>query len=117
MRDGIRVVGVNPGPVATERITALMGTREGFEEHLASLPPGRIAAPREIADMTAFLASDRSAYTSGVIVTVDGGLCASTYGRRDPPSQALLCDSGTQTIFPTWHRLIAWSNHHGHLGL
>ena len=33
---------------------------------------GRAARPREIADMTVFLASDRSAYTSGVIVTIDG---------------------------------------------
>jgi NAD(P)-dependent dehydrogenase (short-subunit alcohol dehydrogenase family) len=36
------------------------------------LPLGRAARPREIADMAAFLASDRSAYTSGVIITIDG---------------------------------------------
>jgi hypothetical protein len=35
-----------------------------------------VARPREIADMMAFLASDRSAYTSGVIVTIDGGMSA-----------------------------------------
>jgi NAD(P)-dependent dehydrogenase (short-subunit alcohol dehydrogenase family) len=78
LRDGIRVVGVNPGPVETERITALMEASEGFRQGFSGLPAGRIATPREIADMMAFLASDRSAYTSGVIVTIDGGLCAAT---------------------------------------
>ncbi len=83
-RDNIRVVGVNPGPVATDRIVSLMRTRarvrfgeeERYPELLAGLPFGRAARPREIADMIAFLASERSAYTSGVIVTVDGGMCA-----------------------------------------
>ena len=34
---------------------------------------GRAAKPEEIAWMVAFLASDRSAYTTGSIVTIDGG--------------------------------------------
>jgi NAD(P)-dependent dehydrogenase (short-subunit alcohol dehydrogenase family) len=82
--DNIRVVGVNPGPVETERIVDLMRKRalarfgdEGrYRELMAGLPLGRAAEPREIADAIAFLASDRSAYTSGVILTLDGGLCA-----------------------------------------
>jgi NAD(P)-dependent dehydrogenase (short-subunit alcohol dehydrogenase family) len=40
------------------------------------LPLKRPAHPREIADLMAFLASDRSGYTSGVVFTVDGGLAA-----------------------------------------
>ncbi|HEY0540881.1 MAG TPA: SDR family oxidoreductase [Actinoallomurus sp.] len=76
LRDGIRVVGVNPGPVETERITAMMNASAGFRAKTTELPAGRVARPREIADMMAFLASDRSAYTSGVIVTIDGGMCA-----------------------------------------
>jgi NAD(P)-dependent dehydrogenase (short-subunit alcohol dehydrogenase family) len=43
---------------------------------MARFPLGRPAKPREIADLMAFLASERSAYTSGVIVTVDGGIVA-----------------------------------------
>jgi NAD(P)-dependent dehydrogenase (short-subunit alcohol dehydrogenase family) len=78
LRDGIRVVGVNPGPVATERIITMMDASEGVRQKLAALPAGRIAEPREIADMMAFLASDRSAYTSGVVITIDGGLCSAT---------------------------------------
>jgi len=85
LRDGIRVVGVSPGPVETDRIVSLMKTAaqrrfgdEGrYRELMASYPLGRPAHPREIADMMAFLASDRSAYTTGVVVTVDGGISAS----------------------------------------
>ena len=77
---GIRVVGINPGPVGTDRHIYLMKTRArnelGDENRYGDLmkdfPLGRAARPREIADMTVFLASDRSAYTSGVIVTIDG---------------------------------------------
>jgi NAD(P)-dependent dehydrogenase (short-subunit alcohol dehydrogenase family) len=78
LRDNIRVVGVNPGPVETERIAALMNASDGFRQKMAEIPLGRPAKPREVADTIAFLASDRSAYTSGTIVTVDGGLSAAT---------------------------------------
>lgn len=80
--DNIRVVGVNPGPVDTGRIYKLLKRRavdwygdEGrWEELLATYPLKRPAKVREIADLMAFLASDRSAYTSGAIFTVDGGI-------------------------------------------
>lgn len=84
LKDNIRVVGINPGPVATERnimltkrqALARFGDESRTQEILAAYPLGRAAKPREIADMMAFLASDRSAYTTGVIVTIDGGMCA-----------------------------------------
>ncbi|HSV84600.1 MAG TPA: SDR family oxidoreductase [Ramlibacter sp.] len=84
LADGIRVVGVNPGPVATERVVTLMktharnrfGDEARYPELTAKLPLGRPAQPEEIANTLVFLASDRSSYTSGVIVTIDGGLCA-----------------------------------------
>ncbi|UYM05946.1 short-chain dehydrogenase/reductase [Solicola gregarius] len=84
LADGIRVVGVSPAPVDTERIVTLtrsmarshLGDAERYRELLARFPLGRPASTREIADAIAFLASDRSAYTSGVILTVDGGLTA-----------------------------------------
>ena len=40
------------------------------------MPRGRPAHAREIGDLMAFLASDRSGYTSGVIFSVDGGIAA-----------------------------------------
>jgi NAD(P)-dependent dehydrogenase (short-subunit alcohol dehydrogenase family) len=77
---GVRVVGINPGPVQTDRIISLMKTRaktqfgdeNRYGELMKNFPQGRAAKPREIADMMAFLASDRSGYTSGCIVTIDG---------------------------------------------
>ncbi|MFT3721710.1 SDR family oxidoreductase [Pseudorhodoferax sp.] len=82
LEDGIRVVGVNPGPVATERIAKvlkshaerLLGSAERSSELLARYPLGRAATVQEVADLFVYLASDRSAYTSGTIITVDGGI-------------------------------------------
>lgn len=81
-KDGIRVVGINPGPVSTERLVRMMkktarerlGDESRYEEFLSPFAFGRVATPEEIADMAAFLVSDRSAYTSGTIVTIDGGM-------------------------------------------
>lgn len=80
--DGIRVLGINPGPVNTDRIVKIQkkrameqfGDESRFKELLAKYPLGRAAHIREVADLFAFLASSRSSYTSGTIVTVDGGL-------------------------------------------
>jgi NAD(P)-dependent dehydrogenase (short-subunit alcohol dehydrogenase family) len=84
LADNIRVVGINPGPVGTARHIMLSKTRANIElgdenryvEFQKHLPLKRPAHPREIGDLMAFLASDRSGYTSGVIFTVDGGLGA-----------------------------------------
>ncbi|MEW5864122.1 MAG: SDR family oxidoreductase [Pseudomonadota bacterium] len=79
---GVRVVGVNPGPVATERLVGLMrneaqtryGDPERWREFEKRFPLGRSARPDEIAATVALLVSDLSGYTSGTIVTIDGGL-------------------------------------------
>ena len=80
-RDGLRVVGVNPGPVLTERLVTLtrqraqlrLGDAERWQELMQGHAFGRAAKPEEIASMVAFLASDKSAYTTGTIITIDGG--------------------------------------------
>ncbi|SLN75466.1 SDR family oxidoreductase [Oceanibacterium hippocampi] len=84
LNDGIRVVGVNPGPVATDRMTKLMKRRavdwygdEGrWEELFEKYPGGRPATPEEVADLMVFLASPKAGYISGTIVTIDGGIAA-----------------------------------------
>lgn len=81
LQDKVRVVGVNPGPVATERIERLLrgraekmfGDASRSGELISRMPLGRPASPAEIADLIVFLASSKSAYTAGTIVTVDGG--------------------------------------------
>jgi NAD(P)-dependent dehydrogenase (short-subunit alcohol dehydrogenase family) len=78
---GIRVVGVNPGPVETERLPilykkqamAIFGDEKRWRELLKNLPFGRAATCEEIAALVVFLASDHSAYTTGAIFTVNGG--------------------------------------------
>ncbi len=80
-KDGIRVVGINPGATETERQTMLLrhraqaelGDAERFRELLAGQPFGRIASAAEIGYAVAFLASPRSGYTTGTILTIDGG--------------------------------------------
>ncbi|MCE2521315.1 MAG: SDR family oxidoreductase [Alphaproteobacteria bacterium] len=82
LADGIRVVGINPGPVDTERIYRLLkvrardlyGDEARFTELLKSYPLGRPAKVREVVDLMVFLASDRSGYTTGTVITVDGGI-------------------------------------------
>src|SRR6185369_7458353 len=79
--DGIRVVGINPGPVETDRLVSLhkqmaqtkLGDPERYRELFKDMSFGRPATPEEIANAVAFLASYRSAYTSGAILTIDGG--------------------------------------------
>jgi NAD(P)-dependent dehydrogenase (short-subunit alcohol dehydrogenase family) len=82
--DGIRVLGINPGPVSTDRLTSLYRqraeTRFGdpgrYQELFAGMSFGRPATPDEIAWAAAFLVSERSSYTSGCILTIDGGAAA-----------------------------------------
>ncbi len=69
MNDGVRVVGVSPGPVATPAVTRVF-----VGEAAERLPGKRIATIREVAELFAFLASPRSGYTSGTVVSLDGGL-------------------------------------------
>lgn len=84
LKDNIRVVGINPGPVATDRYLTRMkaaakaqfGDEARYTELEKNQPLARAAKPREIADLMAFLASSRAGYTSGVIYTVDGGYSA-----------------------------------------
>jgi NAD(P)-dependent dehydrogenase (short-subunit alcohol dehydrogenase family) len=80
--DGVRVVGVNPGTVASPRLEAFfrrkaeaeLGDADRYQELFAAMPGGRPATMREIADTIVFIASPRSSYTTGTVVTVDGGL-------------------------------------------
>lgn len=81
-RHGIRVVAINPGQIHTERLETMLrrAAQTRFEDEDrwqelldARYPPGD---PQHIGDMAAFLASDLSAFTTGTVITVDGGAAA-----------------------------------------
>ncbi|MFT5067156.1 MAG: NAD(P)-dependent dehydrogenase (short-subunit alcohol dehydrogenase family) [Reinekea sp.] len=84
--DNMRVVGINPGPVNTDRIYNMLkkwaekdlGDADRYQELADGYPLGRPAHCSEISDLVAFLASERSGYTTGTIYTVDGGISART---------------------------------------
>jgi NAD(P)-dependent dehydrogenase (short-subunit alcohol dehydrogenase family) len=79
--DGLRVVAINPGPVETDRLVMLrraeavqrFGDAERWRELTAGMPFGRAAKPAEIGHAVAFLASPLSAYTTGTVLTINGG--------------------------------------------
>jgi len=81
---GVRVVGVNPGPVATDRMVKLMkrraldmhGDENRWKELYSMYPGGRPATAEEVADLMVFLASPRAGYITGTIVTIDGGIAS-----------------------------------------
>lgn len=66
---GVRVVTVSPGPIMTNfsKHTAAYGS-------LTSL--ARSGEAKEVADVVAFLCSDKASYIHGTTIDVDGGLCA-----------------------------------------
>ena len=80
--DNIRVLGINPGMTATDRLVSLMKqnakTRgidpENWRQLTGGMPFGRPAEPEEVADLAVFLASERAGYISGTVMTIDGGL-------------------------------------------
>lgn len=81
---GVRVVGVNPGMVATDRMVKLMkrraidtwGDESRWQELFKQYPGGRPATAEEVADLMVFLSSPRAGYITGTIVTIDGGVAA-----------------------------------------
>lgn len=72
--DRIRVNGITPGGTATEMIDAWEAATPGIIEQVnASIPLGRMAEPEEVAEVAAWLLSDRAAMVTGAMIPVDGG--------------------------------------------
>ncbi len=71
---GIRVNGIAPGPIdRTGGAERLWESDEAAKRTLNSIPLGRLGQPEEIAELAAFIMSDKAAYMNGEIVTLDGG--------------------------------------------
>jgi 3-oxoacyl-[acyl-carrier protein] reductase len=87
-RDGITVNAVLPGHFLTDRQTHLAELRaqeQGItpEEYLRKseqlIPMGRYGKPSELADVVAFLCSERASYVTGASLQIDGGLYRGTF--------------------------------------
>ena len=74
---GIRCNAICPGTVDSpslhDRLRATGNYEAAHADFVARQPIGRIGTPEEIAALTVYLASDESAYTTGVAHVIDGG--------------------------------------------
>ncbi|MEK9678317.1 MAG: short-chain dehydrogenase/reductase [Rhodospirillaceae bacterium] len=79
---GVRVVGIHPAMTRTERMDTIhrslaeqtLGDPERWKEVIPKMPFERPTEPEEVANMVAFMASEKASYTSGVVYSVSGGV-------------------------------------------
>ena len=72
-RRGVRVNAIGPGAVYTELNRERLDEADVLQATLARIPLGRIAQPSDLKGAAVFLASDESAYVTGITLFVDGG--------------------------------------------
>jgi NAD(P)-dependent dehydrogenase (short-subunit alcohol dehydrogenase family) len=77
-RKGIRVNCICPGPTTTTRMNEELAAAcpDRVEEIHNTVPMGRTAEPREIAEAAVWLCSDKASYVTGAALPVDGGVVA-----------------------------------------
>lgn len=68
---GITVNAICPGYIATDMTSSM--PQEILDSIIRQIPAARMGKPEEIADMVAFLASDKAAFITGSTMTVNGG--------------------------------------------
>lgn len=77
---GIRVNGILPGRIATQRMAALtQGDPQALRAIEESIPLRRLGEPAEFGRVAAFLLSPAASYLTGTLVPVDGGLLRSPW--------------------------------------
>nr|WP_274536637.1 SDR family oxidoreductase [Pseudofrankia sp. BMG5.36] len=72
---GVRVNTVAPGPTRTDMVLTTMG-EEGANQVAKTTLMGRLASPREIAEVILFVATDRASFITGATIPVDAGRTA-----------------------------------------
>lgn len=82
-RHGIRVNAVAPGVVDTPIAALVVHNPELAPAYLKTIPLGRFAQPRDIADAVLFLASDEASYITGHMLVIDGGQTLGITGDLD----------------------------------
>jgi NAD(P)-dependent dehydrogenase (short-subunit alcohol dehydrogenase family) len=74
--ENIRVNCICPGIVATEMVARFSLDENARRQRVAMHPMGRFGQPEDVASAAVFLASDESGWTTGSVITVDGGYSA-----------------------------------------
>lgn len=69
---GIRVNAIAPGFIGTDMVNNM--TEDAKKQIEDKVPLRRLGEPSEVAELAAFLASDRASYITGQIISVDGGM-------------------------------------------
>lgn len=75
----IRVNAVGPGSIDTEMMAGVNANPEAFRMAMSRTPLGRAGTAREVADVVAFLCSEKASYVTGETIYVDGGRLGLNY--------------------------------------
>lgn len=75
----IRVNAVGPGSIDTAMMAGVNANPDAMEKVMSRTPLKRIGSPREIANVVAFLAGEKSSYVTGETIYVDGGRIGMNY--------------------------------------
>lgn len=74
--EGITVVGISPGPFATEMNAPLLQNPELNAQFISRIPAGRWGKVEEIGKLAVYLCSDEAGFITGTDILIDGGWCA-----------------------------------------
>lgn len=73
---GVCVVGISPGPFATEINTPILENPEANKAFVAKIPLGRWGKVEEVGALARFLCSEEAGFITGTDILIDGGWCA-----------------------------------------
>ncbi|MEC8153432.1 MAG: SDR family oxidoreductase [Pseudomonadota bacterium] len=76
---GVRVNAVGPGSIDTEMMAGVNADPGAMKMVMSRTPMLRVGTPQEIANVVAFLCSDKASYITGETIYVDGGLIGMNY--------------------------------------